>query len=111
MFVKDKLRLLDAAAIAGYATAVLVAVAHHEPWSDEAQSWVLARDLSWSRMIFHEMHYEVSPGLWQSILWVAQHVFHAPYQAMNWMGAAFAIAGVVLLIFCAPFPRLVRYLM
>ena len=109
--MKPNLRLLDAAALVAYASAVLVAVAHHEPWADEAQSWVIARDLSFGRMLFHEMHYEVSPGLWQSILWIAQHVFHAPYPAMNWIAAAFAIAGAALLIFCAPFPRIVRYLM
>lgn len=108
---RNKFRVLDAAVLALYATAVLVVVAHHEPWSDEAQSWVLARDLPLSKLLFHEMHYEVSPGLWQSMLWVAQHVFHLPYASIGWIGAAFAIAGAALLIFAAPFPRPVRYLM
>lgn len=97
--------------LAAYSAFVLIGVAHHEPWADEAQAWVMARDMSLGKMLFSEMHYEVSPGLWNAILWVAQHVFHAPYAAMNWIGAAFAIAGAALLIFCAPFPRVVRYLM
>ncbi len=109
--MRSSLRFLDTAALTLYAAAVLVVVAHHEPWSDEAQSWMIARDLPFGKMLFHEMHYEVSPGLWQSILWLAQHIFHAPYAAMNYIGAAVAIAGAAVLIFYAPFPRIVRYLM
>ncbi len=108
---RTKLWLFDGAALVGYVAFVLIGVAHHEQWADEAQAWVMARDLPLGKMLFHEMHYEVSPGLWNAILWVAQHVFHAPYAAINWIGAVFAIAGAALLIFCAPFPRPVRYLM
>jgi len=111
MWPKKKLFWLDFGVLCFYATAVLVAVAYHEPWADEAQAWMIARDLPFGKMLFSEMHYEVSPGLWDSILWFAQHVFHAPYAAMNYIGAAFAIAGAAVLIFLAPFPRIVRYLM
>lgn len=106
-----KLFWLDLSVLFLYAAAVLVAVAHHEPWADEAQAWMIARDLPFGKMLFSEMHYEVSPGLWNSILWFAQHIFHAPYAAMNYIGAAFAIAGAAVLVFLAPFPRIVRYLM
>jgi len=106
-----KLLWLDFGVLCFYATAVLVAVAYHEPWADEAQAWMIARDLPLGKMLFSEMHYEVSPGLWDSILWFAQHAFHAPYAAMNYIGAAFAIAGAAVLIFLAPFLRIVRYLM
>ncbi len=57
------------------------------------------------------MQYEKSPGLWHAILWVAQHWFHAPYGAMNWIAAVLAAGGAALLVFCAPFPRPVCYLM
>ncbi len=107
----NKWRLLDCTVVAAYATAVLVAVVHHEPWTDEAQAWLIARDMPFWKMMFGEMHYEGSPGLWHAILWVSQHLFHARYAAMNWIGAMFAIAGASVLIFAAPFPRLVRYLM
>jgi hypothetical protein len=36
-------------------------------------------------------------------------VLHAPYAALGYIGAAFAIAGAAVLIFCAPFPRIVRW--
>src|SRR5581483_4155917 len=90
---RTKLWLLDGAMLAAYASFVLVGVTHHEPWADEAQAWVMARDLPLGKLLFNEMHYEVSPGLWHAILWVAQHFFHAPYAAIDWIGAVFAIAG------------------
>ena len=111
MFLKNKLRLLDLGVFSGYVAAVFVAVAHHEPWADEAQSWLVARDLPFWKMIFSQMRYENSPGLWQTLLWLAQHVFHAPYSAMNYIGAVLAAAGAGVMIFWAPFPRPVRYLM
>ena len=111
MLFQNKLRWLDLGVFSGYVAAVFIAVAHHEPWADEAQSWLVARDLPFWKMIFSQMRYENSPGLWQTILWLATHLFHAPYPAMNYIGAALAAAGAALLIFCAPFPRPVRYLM
>lgn len=108
---QSKLRWLDLGVFSAYLAAVFIAVAHHEPWADEAQSWLVARDIPYWKMIFSQMRYENSPGLWQTLLWVAQHVFHAPYPAMNYIGATLAAAGAGVLIFCAPFPRPVRYLM
>lgn len=110
MLLASKWRCLDAAVLVGYAAGVSTIVAHHEPWADEAQAWLVARDLPFWKMLFSQMRYENSPGLWHVILWMAQHVFHAPYPAMNWIGAALATCGTVVLIFTAPFPRLARYL-
>ena len=36
-------------------------------------------------------------------------VFHAPYDAIGYIGVAFAIAGVAVLIFKAPFPWFIRW--
>src|ERR1700749_1246002 len=69
----------DVAALVSYSAAVLFAVRHHEKWADEAQSWLLARDLSLKTLWLRELRYEGSPGLWHTILWVAQHWFGAGY--------------------------------
>jgi len=82
---------------------------YHEKWADEAQAWLIARDLGLRTIWFHELRYEGSPGLWHTILWVAQHVFHAKYGALGYIGMAGAAAGAALLIFKAPFPRIVRW--
>jgi len=81
----------------------------HEKWADEAQAWLIARDLGLRTIWFHELRYEGSPGLWHTILWVAQHVFRASYGAVGYIGMAGAAAGVGLLIFKAPFPRIIRW--
>lgn len=86
-------------------------LSYHEKWADEAQAWLIARDLSLPRIFFYELRYEGSPGLWHLILWIAQHVFHAPYAALGPIGLAFATAGVAFLIFFAPFPRPLRWLL
>ena len=92
-----------------YSAVVLFTVRYHEKWADEAQAWLLARDLDLRTLWFHELRYEGSPGLWHTILWFAQHVFHASYNSISYIGAAFAIAGAALLIVKAPFPWFVRW--
>lgn len=92
-----------------YSSIVLFTVHYHEKWADEAQAWLLARDLDLKTLFFHELRYEGHPGLWHTILWLSQRIFHAPYGAISYIGVAFAIAGVALLIFKAPFPWYVRW--
>ena len=92
-----------------YSGVVLFTVRYHEKWADEAQAWLIARDLDLKTIWFHELRYEGSPGLWHTILWVVQHVFHARYGALGYIGVAFAIAGAAVLIFAAPFPRHIRW--
>jgi hypothetical protein len=84
-------------------------IRYHEKWADEAQAWLIARDLDLRSIWFHELRYEGSPGLWHTILWVAQHVFHAGYGTIGYIGLAGATAGAALLIFKAPFPRYIRW--
>ena len=86
-------------------------LSYHEKWADEAQAWLIARDLSLWRIFSYELRYEGSPGLWHLLLWVAQHIFRAPYAALGPIGLAFAAAGVAFLIFFAPFPRPLRWLL
>jgi hypothetical protein len=99
----------DGLMLLAYTIAVLWTIRYHEKWADEAQAWLIARDLSLKTIWFHELRYEGSPGLWHTILWIAQHVFHSGYGAIGYIGAAFAIAGAAVLLFKAPFPRIVRW--
>ncbi len=99
----------DSAVLLTYASIVLWTIRYHEKWADEAQAWLIARDLSLRTIWFHELRYEGSPGLWHTVLWIAQHIFRAKYDALGYIGAAFAIAGTAVLIFAAPFPRYIRW--
>ncbi len=100
-------RLAVAAAAVGYAAVVAFAIRHHEPWTDEAQAWLLARDLKLPDLIF-QMHAEGTPPLWHFILWIATHLFHLPYSALSWIGAGCAFAGCVWFLRFSPFPLVIR---
>src|ERR1700758_2748549 len=84
----------DGAVLLAYACVTLWVMRYHEKWADEAQAWLIARDLDLRTIWFHELRYEGSPGLWHTILWIAQHIFHAPYGALGYIGMAGAAAGV-----------------
>jgi hypothetical protein len=103
--------IADLTVLGVYSTLVFWTIQYHEKWADEAQAWLIARDLDLRTIWFHELRYEGSPGLWHTILWVAQHVFHARYGALSFLGASCAVAGVVALLFVSPFPRPIRWLM
>ncbi len=102
-------RIADFAVFSLWVAIVAFILPYHEKWADEAQAWLIARDLDLRTIWFHESRYEGSPGLWHTILWVAQHVFHARYGALGYIGAVFAAGGAALLIFKAPFPRYIRW--
>jgi hypothetical protein len=103
------LRIADFGVLGTWIAIVSFTLHYHERWADEAQAWLIARDLPLSRIWFYELRYEGSPGLWHTILWIAQHVFHLRYDSIGFIGMAGATAGVALLIFKAPFPRYIRW--
>ncbi len=105
----DWWRIGDGAVLLVYVFVVAWTIRYHEKWADEAQAWLIARDLGLRDIWFHESRYEGSPGLWHTILWVAQHVFHLGYGALGYIGLLFAIAGAAVLVFMAPFPRYIRW--
>ena len=91
-----------------YALLVIITALRHEPWADEAQSWLLARDASLWQLWTGLLHYEGTPGLWQSTLHVLQLV-GIPYTGLNIISGLLGMAGVAVLVWRAPFPRGVRY--
>src|ERR1035441_6582079 len=104
-------RIADFGVLGLWIVTVGLTIQYHEKWADEAQAWLLARDLDLRTLWFHELRYEGTPGLWHTILWLAQRVFHAPYGSISYIGMAFATAGVALVLFKAPFPRPLRWLL
>jgi hypothetical protein len=82
----------------------------HEPWSDEAQAWLLARDNSSWELIRHRLHYEGAPALWHLVIKIFQYA-HGPYTGFGWLGAAFAVLGVYVFLRWSPFPLLIRVLL
>lgn len=93
--------------MAVFALQLTLVSAHHEPWFDEAQSWLLARDSSLWDLLTQRLRYEGSPGLWQLLLWVPAHL-DLPYRTASVIGGLCAVAGAAVIAVRAPFPLLVR---
>lgn len=94
-------------AAAAYAVLAVFAIRSHEPWADEAQSWLLARDSSLTHLWGSLLHYEGTPGLWQTLI---HGLIRAglPYSAYGFVSATLSLVGVCLLLRYAPLPLFVR---
>jgi hypothetical protein len=86
---------------------LVVLVPRHEPWFDEAQAWLVARDISVQELFVRQLRYEGSPGLWHMVLMVPAKL-GLPYFTIQVIGAAFAVATAALVAFRSPFPWMVR---
>lgn len=71
---------------------------YHEPWADEAQAWLIARDASVPEIIFSISRYEGSPSLWQLILKVLI-VFGFPYKYYFLIPVFFTSIGIYIILF------------
>ena len=96
--------------LALYCAVVGVVLPFHQPWGDEAQAWLIARDTSVWEMIRHRLHYEGAPPLWHLLLH-AFHIVGGPYAAIGWFGAIFAVVGIFVMLRWSPFPLVIRGLL
>ncbi|MCU1248587.1 MAG: putative rane protein [Edaphobacter sp.] len=97
----------DLAVWLAYLIMLAFTVPRHEPWNDEAQAWLLARDLSLPQLLSHGLRYESHPPLWYVILWIPSHL-HIGYFIFCWISAAIAAAGIYVLLRLSPFPFYLR---
>lgn len=88
---------------AAFAVQLVVVAANHEPWFDEAQAWLLARDLSAWELLTGQLRYEGTPGLWHLLLMPLAKL-GAPYASMQVLTVAIALAGAYVLVRYGPFP-------
>jgi hypothetical protein len=100
----------ETAILAAYVLVVALGIWRHEPWADEAQAWLIARDAGWWQMIAHIVRYEGTPGLWHTLLWILIRL-HVSYAGMHWFAAAVAAAGAWVLLRYSPFPLVLRILL
>jgi len=80
-----------------YAALLIVMYIFHEPWLDEAQSWLIARDASFHDMLFVLPKYEGHVPLWWFILSVPAKL-GVPYEpGLKSINFIFAIATIGLI--------------
>ncbi len=97
------------AVITVYAALTLFTVLRHEPWLDEAQSWLLVRDASLPRLL-SLMNYEGSPALWHLILLPFAKA-GLPYICQALVHWLIATAAVTVFMFRAPLARSTKVLL
>ncbi len=91
-----------------YAMLVFLGIFYHEPWRDEAQAWLLGRDLSFRELI-SEMGYDGSPPLWHLSLALLSGS-GLPYFSMSiWNGLLIVTAAFIFLRY-GPFDLLTKIL-
>jgi hypothetical protein len=104
---KPAFGVVEAIALALYAVLIAWFGWHHDPWADEAQAWLIARDSSLGEVFFKQLHYEGTPGLWHLLLWILSHL-HLPYSAMHVASAVVGITTAWFILRFSPFPAVIR---
>jgi hypothetical protein len=105
-YIKAKYQVI---VFAVYLVLLILAISRHEPWMDEAQAWLLAKDLGFKELFIKYLRYEGSPGLWHLVLMIPAKL-GLPYSTINIVSAIFSSVGVWLFIRYAPFPPLIKIL-
>jgi hypothetical protein len=90
-----------------FMAAVTAVAAHHEPWFDEAQAWLLGRDCSLWELLADRVRYEGSPGLWHALLWMLS-LAGLPFDRIWLVSTVLAGAAVWIVLRHAPFPYWLR---
>jgi hypothetical protein len=89
---------------------LVIVGSHHEPWFDEAQAWLLARDNTLLQLLVERLRYEGTPPLWHMLLWLFIRAGFS-YSALWIIPALCALAGSAIILWRAPFPPLLRVLL
>ncbi len=92
-----------------YAVLLAFTISRHEPWFDEAQAWLLARDLGPLDLFLRYLRYEGHPGLWYSLLMIPAKL-NAPYVTLSIISGLIAFLGVLVFVLYSPFPAWIKLL-
>lgn len=85
-----------------FAAVTLAAVCYHEPWRDEAQAYLVARDNSLVGLILH-MKFESQFLVWYLFTWPFIRLFGMPIFGINLLHWALSCSTAYLVVRRAPF--------
>lgn len=89
-----------------YVILLVVTTCFHESWFDEAQAWLMARDLTPKQLWFHQLRYEGTPGLWHTLLLIPAKLGF-PYGSIHVVSCIAACAATAAVLWLAPFSPVV----
>ena len=93
--------MLRHVAFAAYCALVIAGAVAHEPWRDEAQAWLIARDAPPLELFTRVLRYEGHPPLWYLLLAIPARL-GLPYASLKVIGALAGAASAALLIYAFP---------
>ncbi|PKU90397.1 ABC superfamily ATP binding cassette transporter permease protein [Bifidobacterium thermophilum] len=103
--------LLHVGVLTAYIAVVITVMCFHEPWFDEAQSWLMARDCSWHDLLLVRPHYEGHPPFWWLLLAIPARL-GVPYEwGIKSIQLMTAVFFVWLLIFRSGLPKVLRIIL
>jgi hypothetical protein len=73
-------------------------------------TWQIARSVPVLEIFRHYLGYEGSPGLWHLLLAMLAKM-HVTYEGIHWVSGLIAVGTSLLLIFLAPFPLWIRFIL
>ncbi len=95
--------------LAFYILLSIILITHHEPWRDEAQNWLIARDAPNLSALLQQSPIEKTPMLWPLILYPFAKLGF-PYYTQAILHHLFALAAVFLFLCYAPFSKPIKIL-
>lgn len=102
--------MVETLALVSFIVLALFIGSKHEPWADEAQAWLLARDTTIPELLQNYMGYEGSPALWHLILkafislgWQYQYYYIIPI--------IFSAIGVAILEYKTNLPLYIKIIL
>jgi len=98
------------ALLVAFVILMAIAISRHEPFTDEGQAWLIARDASPWRVMFHFCRYEGHPCAWYLLLMIPAKL-HLSYVAMSIISGVIATVSAYLILWYAPFPAYVTALL
>lgn len=106
--VNTKNRRLEWGVLCLFVVLLLGTMYVHEPWFDEAQAWLIARDAPFKDILWLLPHYEGHPPFFHLLLSIPAKLGIGWKWGLRGIGVLFSIASAYLIIFKAPFPRCIR---
>ena len=101
-------KIVEVVAFLLYIVLLVVIECFHEPWTDELQSYMIARDATYSEMIFRLGHGEGHPALWWIVLSLfAKNGFSAEL-TLRIVSTIFNVLSAYLIIFKFKIPKVFR---
>ena len=101
-------RSFVAGVVAAFVAITAFVAAHHEMWRDEADAWLVVRDINFAH-IFDWSRHAGTPLLWYGLLAPLPRL-GLGYESQQWLHLAVAVAAVAIFVASAPLSPLTKVL-